>query len=504
MEIQVDLNELWYGGGQKPFPKQQQLLFDPFGPDGCPFYIGWMGGRGSGKSVGLGRIAFELSLLNPAPEGDPKPVMGALMGRSMTEIQLKLLPHFDQAQDDFRAKTGISWRRNYDTDLQVMTFANGSGCYLLSYNDLATLNRMARGLNLAWIVVDELMWGTVSSSDFVKTAVACIRDPRAKYKCLVWGSSPNGLRGIAKKHHVNYGSPNWYLVQSTAHDNPYLKSEDIARLSEGLSRSEYEQEILGVCLQPGNVVFGEYTEDRHLVPFRPSSRNRNVVGIDWGKGHAYICAIQVTEEGRWYVWKEAKVSDTTRLRFRDIVKDFFEAVEEETGRPIFLVACDRAPKSERNWLMNAYDDQCEAGVRYLSKRRAMAIDWGLNCISGMLDPVIGEPRLYLSASLSASIDDATMGLRGAFTEYVNVQFRAPDGEMITIDEPSKKTNADHPMDALRYAICNSVDEVLLHGGHKLPVFLDEGGPLDDDENEKFETRGRGRTRSPYQQDVRPW
>lgn len=482
MQITVDLDELWYGDGHLPFPKQQQFLFDPHTEDGCPFYQGWLGGRGSGKSVGLGRKGFQLSLLNPGIEGDPKPVMGALMARSMTELQLKLLPHFEEACDDFRRATGITWRRNYDTDLQVMTFANGSGLYLLSYNDTATLNRMARGLTLAWIVVDELMWGgTVSSNDFIRAAVACIRDPRANHKCLVWGSSPNGLRGIAKKHHVNYGSKNWYLVHTTARDNPYLKGEDIDRLAEGLSKAEYEQEILGVCLQPGNVVFHEFAEDRHVVAFAPSHRHRNLVGIDWGKGHAYVCAVQVSEDGRWYVWREKKVTDTTPLRFQEDVKAFVEGVKETTRRPIYLMACDRSPKSQRNWLKNMYEDECEAGVRYLSKRRAQAIEWGLNCISGMLDPVVGEPRLYLSASLSASIDDATMGLRGAFTEYVNVQFRAPDGEMITIDVPSKKTNADHPMDALRYLICNSVNEEVLHGGHKLPVFLDESSPVDEEE-----------------------
>lgn len=482
MRVEIDLNELWYGEDQVPFPKQQQFLFDPFSKDGCPFYIGWLGGRGAAKSVGLGRMALILSMLNGAPEGDPKPVMGGMMARSMTEVQLKVLPHFDAACDDLRREYGITWRKNYDTDLQLMTFANGSGMYLLSYNDLATLNRMARGLNLAWIVVDELMWGgAVSSNAFIKAAVAAIRDPRALYKCLVWGSSPNGLRGIAKKHHNYFGSENWYLVHSTAHDNPHLNPEDIARLAEGLSRAEYEQEIEGICLQPGNVVFGEYSEERHLVAFTPSSRNRNLIGVDWGKGHAYICAVQVSEDGRWYVWRELKVTDTTRLRFRADVERFVDEVEEETGRPIFMMACDRSPRSERNWLMNRYDDECEAGVRYLNKRQAQRIDWGLNCISGMLDPVIGDPRLYLAASLSASIEDATMGLRGAFTEYVNVTFRAPDGEMITIDQPSKKTNADHPMDSLRYLVCTSVTEEVLHGGHKLPSFLDESSPVEEDE-----------------------
>jgi len=492
MRVDFDPNEVWYGAGKVPFPKQQQFLFDPHAPDGCAFYQGWLGGRGSGKSVGLGRKAFLLSLLNPGVEGDPNPVMGALMGRSMTEIQLKLLPHFDAAMDDFRRVTGITWRRTYNTDLQLMTFANGSGMYLLSYNDAATLSRMARGLTLGWIVTDEIMWGSaVSSNDVVRTAVACLRDPRAPHKCFVWGSSPNGLRGIAKKHHVAYGSANWYLVHTKARDNPHLRDEDIARISEGLSKAEQQQEIEGICLQPGNVVFHEYAEERHLVTWTPSSACRNVIGIDWGKGHAYICAIQVTEDGRWFVWREEKVTDTTRMRFRDVVKRFVDQVEDETGRPIFLMACDRAVKSERNWLFNCYDDQVEAGVQYLNKRKSMAIDWGLNCISGMLDPVAGEPRLFLSASLSASIEDASMGIRGAFTEYVNVQFRAPDGEMITIDEPSKKTNADHPMDALRYAICCSVNEPMLHGGHKLPVFLDESSPVDEDE-EKFETRGQGR------------
>jgi len=491
--LSVDFDPLatWYG--KVRFPKQEQMLFDPHGPDGCPFWQGFLGGRGASKTFTAGRKTWLLSALNPTPEGDTRRVMIAMMGRSMTEVQQKMLPPFYEACADFRRATGVQWITGYDTDLQEIYFANGSGMYLLSYNDMGTLNRMGRGLNLAAVIVDELMWGSgVSSDAVVKTITPAIRDPRAKHKCFVWFSSPNGLRGIAKKHKNHFGDPNWFLVHATARDNPYMLDEDIARLSEGLSKSEIQQEIDGICLQPGAAVFHEFDEDRHIIPWRWSSRCRNVIGIDWGKGHAYICAIQVTEDGRWIVAAERKVTDTTRLRFRKVVEEFVEEVKDASNREIFMMACDRAVKSERNWLTNRFDDEVEAGVRYLTKKRQQRIDWGLNCISGMLDPVIGDSRLFLAASLSSSTDDAAMGLRGAFTEYVNVQYRAPDGELITIDEPSKKTNADHPMDALRYAICCSVDEEVLHGGHLLPV-LDESSPTEhDDEDGGRDSEGRGR------------
>lgn len=487
--VELDYERMWYAG--KPFPKQQQFLFDPHGPDGCPMYQGWLGGRGSGKTGGLGRKAFLLSTLNPGERGRA-PVMGAIMGRSMTEVEVKILPWLWEALGDVKRETGVTWLKSHDSGTQELRFANGSGAYLLSYGDRATLERMGRGLTVAWVIADELMRCPAVTSDDVLTVMApALREPRARHRTFAWGSSPNGLRGITRRHYnaKMKGDPNWYLVHSTCFDNPYLRDEDIARIKAGLSDAMWLQEGLGVCLQAGHVVFHEYDEDKHVRPWTWSEHARTLIGIDWGTSKAIVIAVQVTEDGDWYVTDERKVTDTTRLRFRSTIERFVDEVREKCGGEIYMMACDRAVKSERNWLVNRYESECEAGVRYLSERQDQALDWGLAAISGMLAPMEGEPRLFCAASLSPTTEDATMGVRGAFQEYVRAQFRSDTGELVTSDKPSKKTSADDPIDALRYLICTSADEEVLHGGHRVPYLTEDTGAYqggeDDDERPRY-------------------
>lgn len=487
---------MWYG--RIPFPKQEQFIFDPHGPDGCPMFQGWLGGRGSAKTTGLARKAHLLSVMNPGETGSGRPVMGAIMGRSMTEVEQKILPWLWEAHGDLKRETGITWLKTADSDSQVLRFANGSGCYLLSYGDRATLERMGRGLTLAWCCTDELMrCPAVSSDDHMTVMVPALRDPRARQRAYVWVSSPNGLRGVTRRHYHGKlkNDPNWYLTHSTCFDNPYLLPADIERIKAGLSEAMWEQEGLGICLQPGHVVFHEYDDDLHVRPWAWSEYARTLIGIDWGLSHAYVCAVQVTEDGEWHVCDERKVTDTTRLRFRRVVEKFVDDVKDKCGGEIYMMACDRAVKSERAWLENKYDSECEAGVQYLSERQDQRIDWGLAAISGMLAPMDGDPRLFLSASLSATTDEATMGMRGAFQEYVRAQFKADTGELVTSDKPSKKTNADHQIDALRYLICCSAGEELLHGGHKIPYLTEDTGAhrgTDDEDDDNDRPRYRPR------------
>ena len=61
--------------------------------------------------------------------------------------------------------------------------------------------------------------------------------------------------------------------------------------------------------------------------------------------------------------------------------------------------------------------------------------------------------------------------------YTYATFRTETGEVVLTSTPSKRTNADHPIDALRYAICCSAFDERLHGGKTLPYLdLDTHGP----------------------------
>lgn len=476
--IDVDLYRLWYG--ERDHTIQSRYIFGPHRPWGCPRYQGLSGGRGLGKSFALSRKAQVLSLLN-APKGEGPPVWGALMGRTMKEVHHKLLPIvFDDAAR-IREAFGLDMMPRLNKEDQTLHWPNGSSAYILSYEDPKELNK-ARGYNLGWVGIDEAdQHNTVSTDQLLAVINFAVRDPRSRHQAICWASSPNGLRGFHRMHHEAYlrGDRNFFLVGGTIFDNPYFDRAAVELMRSGTSKRLWQQEGLGVCLTSRNVVFGEYNERRHVRPYRWDEHAKTVIFIDWGTSHAYVGAAQVNEAGRWVVCKERKESDTTYPRFRKIVEAFVrECTTLAGGNPPYLMACDGAVRSETMWLKNVYSSVCEGGVWALPKDWEQRIDWGLALISSMLDPADDtKPRLYFSSELSASTDDAVMGLRGAMVSYNYATFRTETGEMVLTSSPSKRNNADHPIDALRYAVCCSAFDDSLHGGRTLPFLdMESSGP----------------------------
>lgn len=470
--VDVDLWRMWYGA--KDHPPQARFVFGPHRPWGCPRYQGFLGGRGLGKSWALARKAYLLSLLNAPPEKGP-PIWGALFGRTMKEVHHKILPILHEDAARIREEFGIDVMPRLNKEDQTLHWPNGSSAYILSYEDPKELNK-ARGYTLGWAVIDEADQHNTVSTDMILAVVNfAVRDPRAKHQAICWASSPNGLRGFARLHHEAYirEDKSFYLVGGTMFDNPYYDPAIIEQMRGAMSARLWKQEALGICLTPRNVVLGEYSERRHVRPYTWDEFAKTVIFIDWGTSHAYIGAAQVNEAGRWVVARERKETDTTYPRFRKTVERFVEeCMRSSGGRAPYLMACDGAVKSETLWLKNKYQAICEGGVWALPKDWEQRIDWGLALISSMLDPADGtKPRLYFASSLSASTDDAAMGIRGALVSYTYATYRSEMGEVVLTDIPSKRNNADHPIDALRYGICCSVYDAALHGGKPLP-FLD--------------------------------
>lgn len=480
--IDIDLHWLWYRKpGKKRFPRQERDIFAPHYSWGCPRYQGISGGRGRAKSYALSRKALMLSILN-APPDPGLPVYGGLFGRTMKEVHHKLLPVIFQDAAEIREEYGVDLMPRLNKEDQTLHWPNGSSAYILSYEDPKELNK-GRGYTMGWALVDEAdQHTTVSTEQILAVVNFAVRDPRAKHQCIVWASSPNGLRGFHRLHHEAWlrDDPNFFLVGGTMFDNPHFDPAQIEMIRSGTSKRLWLQEGLGICLTPRNVVFGEYAERRHVRPYNTDSADGDtklVIFVDWGTSHAYVGAAHVHLNGRWVVFAERKEVDTTYPRFRKIVEGFVrECVVRTGGRHPYLMACDGAVKSETLWLKNTYQAVCEGGVWSLPKDWEQRLDWGLALISSMLDPADGtKPRLYFAADLSASTDDSVMGIRGAMVSYTYATFRTEVGETVLTSTPSKRNNADHPIDALRYAVCCSAFDASLHGGKTLP-YLDLDTP----------------------------
>lgn len=484
--ILLDLHAYWYGpdpvtGKSREHPLQERWVFAPFNRDGCAGYQGLLAGRRFGKTVALVRKAIILILLNP---GDPDdPVWGGIYGRTRKEAEKRIVRPLLRELRALRRDLGIDLAPRWDKQNQEIHFANGAAILIGSYGRNDSLENQ-RGDTLGWAIVDEIERSFMSAEDILSVISVAISDSRARWSCFCWASSPNGLRGLPRMHHEAWqrGDADFFLVTGTIQDNPFLKRSQIATIKSGLSWRMWLQEGLGICLSPQHVVFVEYDEQRHVIDYEWDADDLTVIAIDWGTSNGYMCAIKVDLSGRWVVALERKVVEVSPQGFRQEVIDFIgQVMWQDNGRAPTLIACDGAVKTERKWLKGTYGG--DSLVKWLKKDAEQGIGWGLNLISFMLQPAAAAnddtgpeskargTKLYLASSLTPTTDEAHMGLRGSMLMYTYQRVRMDSGDLVATNTPSKKNNADHPIDALRYALCSSRRMIELHGGSRLP-FID--------------------------------
>ncbi len=431
----------------------------------------FLGGRGTGKTYALALKALWLALRNPGrTEARMRHyVAGAIMGRTARELNDKIEPYLLEHISRFRAATGINLLQSYSAKHQRYTLINGAQIFKISYGRADSL-RKARGYTLAWCCIDEIEHAEVHSKAAFEIVSACLRHPLAAEQVFAIASTPAGLRGLTALFvkMIRAEHPDFYAQTATVFDNPYVSDAFRRRLQDGCSPRMWKQEGLGKILRPTEVIFGNYDPVKHVVKCEWMADSHVVVGIDWGEAHAYVCVIQVDRlTGRWYVMGERKVEDSSRPEFRRIVQREIEALP----RVPYMIAADRAVRSENNWLRGTYGDRVEGGIRTCKSREHQRVMWGVGAVSYMLEPGDSSRRLFLSDTLSAHLETAGRGLRGAFINYRFKKARNQWGEYTVTNNPEVNSANCHPIDALRYCVvCGAYDEEL-HGGRPLPYAI---------------------------------
>jgi hypothetical protein len=472
-EIEIDLWAYWYGpcpvtGKSRRHLKQERFVFGPHTEAGCPAYQGALTARRWGKNIGLTRKIVLLLFLNP---GDlDEPVWGGLFGRTVKEAEKRLLRPVLAELRRIKRDLGVDMMPRWNKAAQELVFPNGAGIILASYGKQDALQRN-RGDTLGWAAVDELERSFMSIEDVLSVIGVAISDHRARHSCFVWLSSPNGLAGMARKHHEAWqrGDRRFWLVTGTIFDNPFLSPDQVQAIKAGLSKRMWLQEGGGVCLAPGSVVFVEYDERKHVVDYEWDPSHLTLISVDWGTSKGSMGAIKVTPDGRWIVAREKVVVETSPAQYRQEVLDFIEeCYHDDGGRLPHRITCDSMPKDERKWLANTFSGRTE--VKWLRKDQEQGIGWGLNLISFMLDPAADdlETSLFFASSLDPDTDPLTMGIRGSMAMYGYARERIDTGEVVATNTPSKKGGADHAIDWLRYAVCKGRKDKMLHGGRELP------------------------------------
>lgn len=433
----------------------------------------FIGGRATGKSWVSQLKALWLSIRNPGqlrPDGSILPCPGAICGRTMKEVEDKLEPYLLEHVRSFQERTGVNLIRSYSAKHQRYTLINGAWIYKLSYGRADSLKKL-RGYTLAWMVFDEIEHAEVDSAAVFDIAGFCLRHPLAEEPCFAAYTSPAGLRGltarVARLRRAN--DPTVHVTTATVYDNPHVDDAFRERMKRGCSPSMWAQEGLGHILRPAEVVYKEYDEKKHVIPWTWNMSLPWVLGIDWGERDGHMVAIQVDPtNGRWVVAREALMVDGSRPRQRDMIRQMMADI----GYPPYMIGADRAITSENNWLYGSFGSQCRGGIETFKNSEHQLRSWGIGAVQFMLDPGDrDEPRLFFSSSLAATLDAHEVPLRTAVQQYRWLKQRLDTGEVIVTNRAEENTPNTHPCDSLRYIIGVSVWDTYLHGGEALPYAI---------------------------------
>lgn len=226
------------------------------------------------------------------------------------------------------------------------------------------------------------------------------------------------------------GNENYYSLQFTLDDNPFVDEQYKQRIRDSLSGLFYKRNYLGMwCLAEG-AVFDFFDRKIHVVKRPPRAAEYWVAGIDYGITNNFACVLMGVNSGhttqsgvcRWvekeWVWDSKKTGrQKTNSELADCVQEFLEP---------YGVKC-------------IYIDPSAASFRVELRKRGMhVVDADNDVFNGLS---------YMTSEMSKGnlfICEECVNLIREIESYVWDSRAAEKGE----DKPLKKD--DHSLDALRY------------------------------------------------------
>jgi PBSX family phage terminase large subunit len=252
------------------------------------------------------------------------------------------------------------------------------------------------------------------------------------------------------------GDPNYYSLQFTLDDNPYLEQSYKDRIKHSLSGLFYKRNYLGLwCLAEG-AIFDFFDRKIHVVSRPPRAAEYYVAGIDYGTSNNFACMLMgintghKTQQGvmRWvekeYVWNSKK-QGRQKTNYEYAV-DVYNFLEPYGVRSIYVDPSAASFKLElRNLGMHVVDGDNDVfnGLTYMTSEMSQGNLFILNDCPNMIREL---------------------------ESYVWDEKKAEKGE----DEPLKKD--DHCIDAVRYCFYT----------HKVPKY----NPYGDDRSPDEYLKGR--------------
>ena len=363
----------------------------------------------------------------------------AALAPTFDQVLHVLRPRFKELADQM-AEAGYPIERRWRASLYRSDLVCGGQIYWRSFGKVDNL----RGYTLAGVALDE----TEQHSDpgYVWDVVqGRMRDRKSPIRQMFATTTPDGMRGVVRKFARvrrtgdDEQKRRWWVARAATQDNPHLPDDYIEAMCTGYSKRQAEQELEARVLQPQNVIYPEFDRARHVIPYRYDPALPYDIACDWGDSRPHVLWIQRTWQDEGIIFDEY-CADGDPI---DKQKDVIQRRCKRLGKQPEHVAADRAVKKMNGWAVHTFTS---ARLVKMDSRQEQNVKDGIEVVRAMLDPLFGEPRLYIASGLvprGIPSDDE----RGIVACLEGYRWRDSMHETLT---PLKDGRLDNGADAVRY------------------------------------------------------
>lgn len=420
--------------------------------DWACYIKGMVGGLGGGKTATLVQDHWDKALANGTMvqiEGDPiKSIFVEPTYRLLDDVAMPIFKRLIYYTEKLNAITVVE---SEDRNGRTLTLSNGHEILLRSVDRPETLH----GPTVSHVSADELTsWRHVIA---YTTLLSRVRDVRATVRQFAYTTRPESGhwcqseicdrgRMVPRNEYPDWWETNrWYHIRT--YDNVDLPQEYRRIMEESMSARAYRQYIEGLWLPAKGVVYDEFLQSEHVVPYRiRRSQGASVlIGIDPGPVYPSALVLAPYKGDEWIVVKEY-------VRDRVTVESVLRAIREDVNTyqwRVLMVAIDPNDQDVHEW---AKKTRKILGVyaKHSGAKKYKSTVIGREVVHTLLRDRRGRTRLRFSRGL---LDDAIARKagkeeRGVIKSIQNHKY--PQRVWGYGDKPIHDIYC-HIMDALRYA-----------------------------------------------------
>ena len=392
-----------------------------------------MGGVGSGKTYFSVVEMVILTIMNPG-------CSSAFFAPTFDAVCHVLRPLWVDIVDAL-ARVGCPLELSYSKSMARADIVGGGSVFWRSASRIDS----CRGWTLSHAAIDETeaMYG-VDPLYVHNTVNGRLRETRAYIHQIHHTTTPKGYRGIPRLYHQKRQDETrqteWWAARAPTSQNPHLPPGFIDSLKAGHSKRSFAEEVEGMILKPDNLVYPEFNTELHGRPWVYDRSLPYHLACDWGYAHPFFCWIQEHPDGSFTVFDEFHDNEVPIGLQKQIIINRCKAL----GKDPATATGDRAIKDMMAFLIHSFP---RTKVMRMKTRQEQSILSGVENMRNLLDPMVGEPRLYLSTELAKK----TKQPRSLAHSFLNYRWKV-DREGLLTDEPYKDNTTDHAQDAIRMAM----------------------------------------------------